>query len=197
MGLILDFVGPPPPGGGLVAHAPDDRLAARMHVDVLDSHRLSIPPLQLRQRLNLGREGSKHLRGDVPGAFELRNLLSATRPGQKIHGQHMRDRHLTRQHRLDLIGRTNPAHNSEKRIHPALIDRSCGCSGSVDKAVQLSDRERRTAGPEDIFEPIDPSRTVGMRWAELRPALRLDAHCKGRISRGGPLSGSFDRCALR
>ena len=115
MGLFLRFFFRPSPRGW-GADVADNCLAALGDVDMLDGHLLLAAASVSLERLDLSREGARELVEGVLGAVLLRDILDAGEASGESHRGHVHRRHLSAEHRLDLIARLDPLDDREHKI---------------------------------------------------------------------------------
>src|SRR6185437_1911488 len=122
MGLILRFCRRPlPPRRGI--HFADDRLPARMDVDVFHRHLLFALAAVTLQRLHLRGVGPQQLYGDVAVRVLLLDRVGTFELAQAAHGGRMDGDHLRRQHGLYLIARSDAVHGGERAVYLPFLER--------------------------------------------------------------------------
>jgi hypothetical protein len=115
MGLFSNFsVRPSPRATG--TDVADDRLAALGDMDVLDRHLLLALRAIFLQSGHLRCEGPGELVVGIRGAILLREIVHMSQAAAERHRRHMNRRHLSSEHRLDLIARLDALNHREHEI---------------------------------------------------------------------------------
>ena len=103
-------------------HIADDGLATFIHRHMLHLHRLLAGAAVSLKRLQLEGEGPCQLVKSPLRAVLLRNVVYVIEPASEGHGRVVNRRHLSRQHRLQLIARFDARHHGEHEIELSLVD---------------------------------------------------------------------------
>ena len=103
-------------------HIADDGLATFIHGHMLHPHRLVASAAVSLKRLQLEGEGPCQLVKSPLRAVLLRNVVYVIEPASECHRRIVDRRHLSRQHRLQLIARFDARHHGEHEIELSLVD---------------------------------------------------------------------------
>jgi hypothetical protein len=115
MGLNLRFFARPYPLGRGVDVA-DDRLTTISDIDVLDDHALLAPRSIVLQGRHLRGERARQLIEGPLGGILLLDTVDARQAAGEGHRGHVDSRHLSSEHRLDLIARLDAFNHREHEI---------------------------------------------------------------------------------
>ncbi len=192
MGLANGISLPPTPD----RYMTDNRLAAGIDVDMLDTNALLTAALELGEQLDVAGERCMSFAASRPCPSSWGKELRSLGLVQKVDDQAVRDGDLRGQHRLKLIPGFSAIYRREDGVDPDWINRTVAELAGSNQAIELGQGERVSNRPERRMQSLSPCCLVTRNRTDLLErafGVGLDAHREPGRRRVGNRTVSVDR----